>query len=973
MKIVEYSDGYAKMVAEMWNKSNSNWGNSASVKTAEDVIRSESASGNIKLYLAIEDDLVVGYCSFSEYRGDERASYLPLLNVRPDYHGKKVGKKLILKVIEDAISSRWPRFDLYTWSGNIKAMPLYKKCGFFWEKKNNTVHLMNFIPYMYQTEALGEYLNLIDWYQDSKRVIDMDQDGELRGEFDMYRYDFENEETSLSLEFERRGRGLTMIDTPDYRIEVTLENQELVFGESYEVNYDVINKSGRQLDIEIKGKNNKNLSFDLNYKGEIKGKETIKGSVFVGEVKKDQEEGKTHPVVDADVYINGRHAEFRLGVNPKFPIKTKLVVPEYAMVLDREYTAYLELENNYNESKEISLKLSDSFVEFGEVKQVTLEAKEKKSVPVTYKLNDYGFYNDEVIVSVGSTTFKNRLKSIFNGHSNSFTAEMDEFYAIVSGTSSLIFEKDGKALVLVADLSGDAASAILPPEIGLPYTLELHNVEPEVTFLNDNEMDILFVSKEFPNTKVILHASNYNGIAKGYYELVNEGDEREFKLLCNVWQQLAQGVLPYKGKILDINGHDGSGLSDIHGDFVDENWLFERRFNIGTTWEKGMKVNNWKMAFETELTLLKKGESLCSPVITWSCIHKDYESFRKFAGYTDKVNKRGYLELNVNDGNPFFMDEYNVVLDNVRKNDVKGIKRINGFETDVFEDAVVSETELLVNMELEDRVMNVKKKMFKTKNEVNLQVVDGVHTVNNGVLEFKADQLYADSIYSLTKDGVEWLDSNYPTPKERVWWGSWVGGLNYEGSGLTDVVKQKEEHRVEFADVTDNFGNNWKGIKTSLRIEKELKLKGFTIENYYLTLPNVNVLMNVTKLINETGKVQVKRTFERVLAVKGDEVDTNTLMHINNQTFKCSNKSVEGLAEDFIKYSSTRKDSLHVYSPFNDRLLTETQEGFNVAWDIYKSTLSDDESIVLGNLFLVIDEDFDKEQIKDLANIVVEV
>jgi len=132
MKIIEYDPIYASSIADMWNKSTSSWGNDDELRTAQDVINSEKNSGNIKTYLALENEEVIGYCSFSEYRQDEGAAYLPLINVRPDYHGKKIGKALILRVLEDAKKSKWPRFDLYTWSGNMKAMPLYKKCGFFW-------------------------------------------------------------------------------------------------------------------------------------------------------------------------------------------------------------------------------------------------------------------------------------------------------------------------------------------------------------------------------------------------------------------------------------------------------------------------------------------------------------------------------------------------------------------------------------------------------------------------------------------------------------------------------------------------------------------------------------------------------------------------------------------------------------------------------------------------------------------------
>jgi len=92
MKIVGYNDSYAKKVADMWNKSVVNWGNEDVIQTESDVIAAESSSGNLKVYLAIDDNQVVGYCSLSEYKHDEGASYLPLLNVIPEYQGKKLGK-----------------------------------------------------------------------------------------------------------------------------------------------------------------------------------------------------------------------------------------------------------------------------------------------------------------------------------------------------------------------------------------------------------------------------------------------------------------------------------------------------------------------------------------------------------------------------------------------------------------------------------------------------------------------------------------------------------------------------------------------------------------------------------------------------------------------------------------------------------------------------------------------------------------
>src|SRR5690554_3149537 len=102
IRVVEYDKKYAAGLAKMWNMSAESWGSFDVVETEESVIRDNEGSGNLKTWVALDGDEVVGYCSFSEYREDRGASYIPLLNVRTDYHGKKIGKLLVLRAVEEA-------------------------------------------------------------------------------------------------------------------------------------------------------------------------------------------------------------------------------------------------------------------------------------------------------------------------------------------------------------------------------------------------------------------------------------------------------------------------------------------------------------------------------------------------------------------------------------------------------------------------------------------------------------------------------------------------------------------------------------------------------------------------------------------------------------------------------------------------------------------------------------------------------
>lgn len=146
MEITEYNKKHAQATATMWNESRSHFGGGEEVETAQERHEKECNSGNIVTMLALEDDKVIGYCGLSEYKQDSGALYIPLLNAHPNYLGRGVGKALVLEAIKRTYEAGWPRLDLYTWPGNTKAVPLYKRCGFFWEEREETTHLMNFIP-----------------------------------------------------------------------------------------------------------------------------------------------------------------------------------------------------------------------------------------------------------------------------------------------------------------------------------------------------------------------------------------------------------------------------------------------------------------------------------------------------------------------------------------------------------------------------------------------------------------------------------------------------------------------------------------------------------------------------------------------------------------------------------------------------------------------------------------------------------
>lgn len=978
MKIVEYNELLAARVADMWNKSGSNWGNDDSVKTTEDVLKEEANSGNLKLYLAIDDkEEVVGYCSYSEYEYDEGASYLSLLNVRPDYHGKKVGKALILETIKQAVKDPWPRFDLFTWSGNIKAMPLYKKCGFFWEKNNDAVHLMNFLPYLYNTNALKPYLDKISWYEDSKRVIDMNQDGEEINGFDSFRYHFENDLTYLKAEFERTGRGLHYIETPDYSFRMHLPKHELVYENSYEVTFDIINKKDDLLTIELEGVLNKNIVTEFKEKVTVDKELTITKTFFVKEYNKKLDKFKTHPLVECNILINGESATFKLGVEPKSPVYVKLHVPQYNHVLTENYVAYLDMENNLSEETRFTVDLTNPYFDVLNDLEVSLKPKEKRSLKVEYTPKKFGYINEQITIKYNDSSIQKEVKAIFKGHEEVFNGEDDQMAYLVDGNYHIGYVKEQNHVGYNRhNEGGNPYAAFMTPKIGLPFSLDFANQIPVISFPKENVMESELTSKDFDGIKLITRCTTKSGMMNTHYELVNTGDKRTISLSFSIHKPFNNTYVPYDGKILKTTNHEGGGPNSLDDSLIDENWLYDKKGHLGFTWPKQYKLelSGWRFAFTIKDITLDKGETFKTEDFIISYVHPNLKSFRAFAGNFKELETTRFLELELNNKNPFTNKEtVSLKVINKRKKKMEGSLVCNTKSTDIFDSLNVTPGYKKIVLDTKDRLIKLNRMVFDINGEVEVSNVDNEFVVNNGVITYKVSNDYSDGVYSLVYDGKEYLDSNYPKPKERAWWGTFIGGLNTRLAGQQDQVVLNEKRTNEFVQLSDNFNNPWQGIKTTVTFEKDDDYKGLTLEHYYLTLPNVKLIYSFTKVINNTGKYIFNKYFTRYNTLKVDDDKTKVTFDFNGTTYKCGDVGIEKEMKKLVTFAGTRDHNVSVYSKDNEYEV-DTQSDYTIVFAEKKLSIPDNESrIFTGNYIILSKEKFDKADLIDLDNIRFEV
>ncbi len=215
-RIVNYEPTMAKQTAEMFNEFNKLWpgGFGGGVPYTEQRVHDwlDKTSAIADLIAIDQEDELVGYCGLYPHWRDKNAAYISILGVTPKAKGKKFGKRLLLKALELAEEHGIFRVDLHTWSGNLEAVPLYKKIGLFWVPETS-VYMQNYIPGILQTELAKTWFEKHkDWYGNFKRELHQIPDKQIAEGMETYTYKFEVDNDSFVAEIDRYGWGFCHLE-----------------------------------------------------------------------------------------------------------------------------------------------------------------------------------------------------------------------------------------------------------------------------------------------------------------------------------------------------------------------------------------------------------------------------------------------------------------------------------------------------------------------------------------------------------------------------------------------------------------------------------------------------------------------------------------------------------------------------------------------------------------------------------------
>jgi len=921
IKIVEYQPSLAATIADMWNQSREDWGGGSSIMTASQVIAKHETASNYNVYIAMDGEEAVGYCSFARYHNDNDTAYIPLLGVRTDYKSKKIGKALVLKCVQRTIELGYPRLDLYTWAGNTAAVPLYKKCGFLWEDRPDYTHLVNFIPTILTESLFADFFKNADWYSDSKRPLDIKPDGIKENGFETFGYAWEKGGQTLRIDYERTGRQIRLIETNDYKIELFAQDHELAFGVNYNCRFVIENKTGKELNVKINGKEDKNIRFDYTLDTQATDKQEYPATFFVGETDEVQDLWKTHPCLLAEVEINNGHKiNFGLGIETKFPLKAEIVQETVVSHIEAKVKTHIALHSGLLEDAKVNFALPNNTLLSVEENSFALDikAKGKASVSTNAVTTGIGFELINIPCEVelqDGTKLKTTAKAhlVHQDMTHAFGGESLTHHQIFNGPWKLQLEKESNEAYIGHLTNPDFShGGFEPPKFGKPYDDEFNLIKPNITKYQSGTnmvMEAEFVSEKFPGMVVTqIYTLGAGGFITRVNKIENRGNKPQHVMLRDCYD-LALGcdtIFSYKGEI--TQNHEPhvaegivDGLDNISSDELTENWVFNASTTApkGFAWPKEYKPTiqwGYNTAFEIDPGELNPGEIFeTKPVIYAYGSFSNFSDFRNFALQTfstAEIVPTHAVDIRLNGYNPFISgDSFDVKILNNRDDVRAGNITVSGetqtnpddepVEENLFTVPASSGNIVEINFDMAKYKKTAYKAVFPISGKIEC-VKSGTNIcVSNGLITFKSDPAYGQVCYSLTdKNGREWLQHQYPHHKEFAWWNPFMGGIRAIPYHLNNLAVLKEKITAELTTDTDSLGNTWQGICTTIDITQDEEFRGMKVKSYFLTMPGVPVLCAFYRLENNTGEYKRKVVeFDAFFAV--DDVENTYIEAID--------------------------------------------------------------------------------------------
>ncbi|WP_053070452.1 GNAT family N-acetyltransferase [Alkalihalobacillus pseudalcaliphilus] len=989
----EYKDEYAEEVAKMWNLSRDSWGGDDTVMTAEKVIKKEANSDNLTLYLAFDKQEVVGYCGLSIYKEDKGSLYIPLLNVRPDYHGKKIGKLLVLKAIERTVELGWGRLDLFTWPGNTKAVPLYKKCGFFWEDRDDTTHLMNFVPTVLQTDLLKPFFKQADWYTHNKKLIDVKPDGLKKNGFTYYTYDWSFGKEQLSVEIERTSRGISKIETNDVIVELTLLSHDIIEEEQQTFHLNVINKNKKPLHIEAVSISDSRVLSSFSVDEYVSDEAIFSGKVTVGKGE-EPSPWNTHPTLKVDLKLNGVQGYLSLGVNPKPAIKLQALMQPLHGFIDETGVIELELVNQLQEDAQVSIVFPQNEYVALDKEQISLHlsSRQRSLIQLPFTTKKFGSYQPTIHMNVKAASGNEynihnaHIGLLLKGFGSSFFGQSKKEWYIANGIYDIRVTKRNHILSIYRKDEAVPFHAF-PPQLGRPFSSEFFKDKPVAVKSYQQEGAIVleseFHSNDFPGIQLFIYHTLYaDGLLKRELAVnnTNEPLSDPLRVLESIHFDKEHAFIPLGEEVIEYSNELELNFGQLPTNKKLGNWMFTSNNGkpLGVSWSTEAIVNpeGWKMNLE-----YKTGHLTTSEHVTFKPLIVSIGAFQTWQEqqvYAEQSNKKKQTltehHLSFNQESLLICDEehVNATFKTSRAEHLNGTLSFTINERDIqkvtiHESEEKAEYSTTIQTKGLQPLSNLKASLNNNKENIvssaliltksgSVEKRKEDHAdyetwiLNNGPIEIKVAPSFFPGMYSLKHNNHEWLDTSFPQPIAKGWWNPWLGGMTTQISKLNMFSYLKATSTAEFIEVEDTNNNLWSAIAIQTTLSNHEVWGNTTFTQYFATLPGIPILSHFIKFDTLDGKSLIGEELYTNLFLTSNHISDLAIQKDSLRTARAGSaeRSILSTGEHYITSSSSNQKLF---------IVTHARKSAYMNKDVFENFLEQDASCISKPVFLIFHED----------------
>ncbi|WP_236693940.1 GNAT family N-acetyltransferase [Sporosarcina globispora] len=758
---------------------------------------------------------------------------------------------------------------------------------------------MNFIPGVHQAQLLKPALEKLDWYNSSMREIEVKPDGIKENGFTFYEYEWESGEVSARVRFERTGRGISLIETNDYLLELSMDHHEVIENEIQNFQLKFANKTGSPVSFRAEGNNQGRVEAVFEHDLLAESDAEITGQLLVHEGE-EPSVWKTHPSLDVKVWVNGKECELRLGLLPKQPAKITGGSKGNLRFLNQEAELEIEVENNLEEDALFHLSLPGSDLVELEKREfrIQLHKKGRKLLNVPFIVKKHGFYQPEMtILAIKENGEKLAFKCSSVGiplksFGQKFGGESKDYWYICNGICQVNIRKLDYKITAGRNENVNQPFAFFAPKLGKPYSTEFSKAKPLAAewFSDDTAITfkLVFRSEAFTGILVSLYTSLYSeGLVKVWAELTNEGDKKYENLYFSqpLYHEMQHPYFPLENEVVEFSVVKELGFMEISASSITENWFFANHNGepIGFCWPKNAESNpdGWQFYYQQETGCLESGDQkVLAPGYLSIGAFRTWEEMQQFAGVTAEYEKNVQNEkaLIINRGNPVASESESAeyTLKTYRSGYLHGTidlylngdkKQSANFSQE--QELKVVKSNFPINGAEPLSIVNAEITLYSEKKHVRellilprgnvrmlMEEQDGktVFIIDNGIISLKGAPDFYPGLFSLTYKEREWLDSSFPKPVAKGWWNPWAGGMKTAPSQLSVFSLMKEKSSAEFISVKDSYGNEWSALAIHTKVVHHSIWKGLEYTQYFALMPGVPILAHWVKADNAGGK-----------------------------------------------------------------------------------------------------------------------